>query len=117
VQTLEEPTFKVGAWIRFSTTKQLLGRVAGFSSANVPYIVSGEDKITPSTLELELWAPKPNEWCWLYGKLIKITDISSIEYCQYITSVGDNNEASYEYLQSNCEPFIGILPTFLKDKQ
>lgn len=63
-----------------------------------------------------VWQPQIGEWCWLYGKLIKITDISDVKYCKYITSVGDNNEASYEYLQSNCEPFMGTLPTFLKGK-
>ena len=96
--------FKIGDWVKDTRSDKVF-------------------QITPETFNLnyqgniyKLWQPQPNEWCWLYGKLIKLTDISNIEYCQYITSVGDDNEASYEYLQSNCEPFIGTLPTFLKDE-
>lgn len=89
------------------SSKELLNEIFGGDVTLVYPILNETNK---------LWQPQVGEWCWLYGKLIKLTDISSIEYCQYITSVGDNDEASYEYLQSNCEPFIGTLPTFLKDK-
>ncbi len=104
--------FKVGDWItrvEDNCSRQII-------SISENYYDMGKIIFDKNIFTYKLWQPQPNEWCWLYGKLIKLTDISSIEYCQYITSVGDNDEASYEYLQANCEPFIGILPTFLKDE-
>ena len=38
--------------------------------------------------DVEIWQPQIGEWCWLYGKLIKLTDISSIEYSPKIVDYG-----------------------------
>lgn len=63
---------------------------------------------------LELWQPKEGEWCWMWNdgfdkpyleKLMKIDKNGKF----YAKSVGDRFK--------HCEPFIGELPSFIKDKQ
>lgn len=103
---LDEHLFKVGDWIQFSTTKLLLGKIAGFSSTNVPYCLSGRDKITPNTLELELWTPKPNEWCVFWRTDMTEYLVSTFNYRRdcgaYITDYGHEfyNVAPLEFINT-----------------
>ena len=66
-------------------------------------------------LGLELWKPQPGEWCWFWGifdlvpKLAQFIDVHSKGYHAKTFSA---NDSSY---YSNVEPFIGQLPTILKD--
>ena len=64
--------------------------------------------------DFTLWMPKEGEWCWMWNdgfdkpyleKLMKIDKNGKF----YAKSVGDRFK--------HCEPFIGELPSFIKDKQ
>ncbi len=79
-------------------------------------------------LGLERWQPSPDEWCWFWDKH---TDIDqSPRLAQFHLIVEELQEpmdfpAFYQikykatklgYLYDFCEPFIGQLPTHLKDQ-
>ncbi len=60
--------------------------------------------------ELELWQPKPNEWCWFWDRSAdKFANISRFKelYKDKFKSVN----CTWNY----CAPFIGELPPHLKD--
>lgn len=60
--------------------------------------------------EYELWTPEPGEWCWFWDEhytsaiLAKFENISNGLFLEH-----HGNEFEY------CEPFIGELPSNLKD--
>ncbi len=62
-------------------------------------------------LGLELWHPKVGEWCWFWDEnyttaiLAKFENISNGLFVEHHGNI-------FEY----CEPFIGQLPTHLKDQ-
>ena len=60
-------------------------------------------------LGLELWHPKVGEWCWFWNQ----SDIN-LSISPHIGQYG-NLSYSLEFYD-NCEPFIGQLPTFIKDQ-
>ena len=103
---LDEPTFKIGDWIQFSTTKNMLGKIAGFHTDGTPYILCGKDTITPNTLELELWTPKPNEWCVFWSTYMTEYLVSTFNCrrdCEaYITDYGHEfyNIAPLEFINT-----------------
>ena len=59
--------------------------------------------------EVELWHPKVGEWCWFWNQ----SDIN-LSISPHIGQYG-NLSYSLEFYD-NCEPFIGQLPTFIKDQ-
>ena len=83
-------------------------------------------------LGLELWHPKVGEWCWFWNKeidvpiLSKLSDITNYEdlptiyYSEHPMYIKLGEDDNYEIVESynfnNCEPFIGQLPTFIKDQ-
>lgn len=60
-------------------------------------------------LGLELWQPKVGEWCWFWNS----ADIE-LSISPHLGQYG-NLSYSLEFYE-NCEPFIGQLPTFIKDQ-
>lgn len=65
----------------------------------------------------ELWQPKKDEWCWFYDKEFK-TAILAKYISMYKTEVYTYFRSSYHIdngLFLCCEPFIGELPSFLKE--
>lgn len=60
--------------------------------------------------QLELWIPEPGEWCWFWDEhyttaiLAKFENISNGLFVEHHGNI-------FEY----CEPFIGELPSNLKD--
>ena len=87
-------------------------------------IVDDDTPLGFSECNLKLWQPKVDEYCWfgftnqwhpnndyILGKLINIIeDNGCITYnCEPIHSEIDGNDFDY------CEPFIGTLPSFIKE--
>ena len=78
-------------------------------------------------LGLELWQPQPNEWCWFWNKYMDIDQCPKlaqfhfmVEELQEPIDVPAFYQTKYKttklgYLYDFCEPFIGQLPTTLKD--
>ena len=84
--------------------------------------------------EVELWQPKVGEWCWfindncapLLAQFVKMQDQSfwinneyksvlgykANKFGHYSGNIGPKDE---DYVFVYCEPFIGQLPTHLKD--
>jgi hypothetical protein len=60
----------------------------------------------------ELWYPKVNEWCWYGFELIEVIDTTNpLKICR-------QQSDSYEEVSvTMLEPFIGNLPSFIKDKR
>lgn len=107
----EEPKFKVGDWVRDSYGNiQLIERILPCDrhKENIWFKHAGAAFST----ELKHWTPQPGEWCWFWDAHHTIPVIRRFKKeadSEYPYKAID--DVSYE----NCEPFIGTLPTHLKD--
>ena len=68
-------------------------------------------------LGLERWQPKPKEWCWFWNRdkpnKTKLKQLYSINYEHDVHWTYKTTDCkTYQH----CEPFIGQLPTNLKDQ-
>ena len=116
----EEPKFKVGDWVVNKASKQRIVKKV----ASIPYgdsVTVGDTEVGINVMlinDLELWQPKPGEWCWFW-------DIdSNPTLCQYSKYINGEYEAltinpkyKLQGLFGFCEPFIGIVPTNMKDNK
>ena len=101
--------FKVGDWLRnteenrvFKATKIDIDVIKFLSKLNKPHYA-------------ELWQPKEGEWCWYNKKyFIKVKNIKDEQI--YFSSLDGMYINDWDYL-CKFEPFIGELPTFLKDSK
>lgn len=105
--------FKVGDWVKHIDSNNIY-LVNGFSiHGQTKEWLQAPDEyhLIPST-ECELWKPKEGEWCWYKHCLVKVLSIRDTS-CQVSAPMfGEQWTGSIEL-----EPFIGQLPTFVKDKQ
>ena len=86
--------FKVGDWVR--------------APSGCIYQIN-ETNILHGTKHFIQWKPKTGEWCW-YSKWDKIVCVE-FYLCKFVL---DMNEVESEF-KHKYEPFIGELPTFLKE--
>ena len=107
---LEVPKFKVGDWV---VHNGVIKRV----TMTVNGLINSLDKqlaVIKKDDSLELWKPKNNEYFWYKNDLVKFEEtqtnagvlLQSIRGCSYYPS---------EDFEDFCEPFIGQLPTILKE--
>ena len=109
----EESKFKVGDWVR--------------APSGCVYQIN-ETNILHGTKHFIQWQPKEGEWCWFWNDSDDIPILAkliSIEYflerpTEYkIKTPSYISETVYSCMTymyfKNCEPFIGQLPTILKD--
>ena len=112
VQCICHTMFKVGDWIRIKGT--LESDIFKLTENEIKYkeIILGHFIFEENTWTH--WQPAEGEWCWMWNdgfdkpyleKLMKIDKNGKF----YAKSVGDRFK--------HCEPFIGELPSFIKDKQ
>ena len=115
----EKPKFKVGDWVVNKTSKQRI--VKKVTSTYSDTVTVGDSEVGINVMlinDLELWQPKPGEWCWFW-------DIdSNPTLCQYSKYINGEYEAltinpkyKLQGLFGFCEPFIGIVPTNMKDNK
>jgi hypothetical protein len=58
------------------------------------------------------WQPEPNQWCWFWDS----EDSMSSLLCQFLRMNEYNlYQSKTGALRQNCAPFIGELPTHLKE--
>ena len=107
-------SFKVGDWVvRIGENKPMqVSKVSG-SRVNCGSVETYLDR-------LELWQPQEGEWCWFWNKKnapifgkFKRMDPSGARIYEVI-ELGKNTKdlnKSYKF----CEPFIGELPSFIKE--
>lgn len=60
--------------------------------------------------ECALWQPQLNEWCWFWCKDDTIPTLDKFK-----SRTGSTNYMTATNGYPYCEPFIGQLPSFLKD--
>ena len=95
--------FKVGDWVRHN------GQVY-----NLEWEVEDGSIIDD---EAELWQPKEGEWCWFKGVIdINYNEPSFLfgryNYDNFFRMDGLEHQIEF----TEVEPFIGTLPSFIKDK-
>lgn len=112
----DEPTFKVGDWVKDSSDVYVpVIRV----DANAIYYISS--KGTDGYIEnwyilknnIKPWKPQPDEWCWFWDGFSKNAPILSRFRFKADGKYICTNSEHLDY--ANCEPFIGTLPSNLKD--
>ena len=128
--------FKVGDWVRHLINNNIFQLIRKDIIDNENYDLiyfntyyDEEDCIHVFDGEIfqseqyEHWQPKEGEWCWfwtnkgkiLLGRLFKFE--SNAYYYDSPFCNMDINEVGIDRFKANyCEPFIGKLPSFLKDK-
>ena len=97
--------FKVGDWVVGKHNKNPIHiKDIGTTPTNSSVTING----TFSVDQFTLWQPKEGEWCWFWnGEGINSIDpfIARFNKCSRLNA--------FDY----CEPFIGELPSFLKEQQ
>lgn len=126
----EEPKFKVGDWVSNRQITSIIKQIIRTSN-NSDSLTVGNEQCGINVMlktDVELWQPKAGEWCWFYNSLTatptlsKLISIESIyerpeiylaetPSCVSKTSYGYSSSMGFKY----CEPFIGQLPTSLKE--
>ena len=102
--------FKVGDWVRSKENK--------FDFSLVSIDTEKFYKALGSNFEdvWELWQPKEGEWCWYKNNLVKIIDITDCIYVKATpASFMDRFVFFADFLE--CEPFIGQLPSSVKENK
>ena len=115
----DEPTFKAGDWVRNIKYKTDAWS-NGLFKADKEWAEErpeGNTVKTGNDRDFELWKPQPNEWCWFWDTKYPIKDEARL---MRFKSMGkDNGPNRYVTSQhepfEHCEPFMGTLPTHLKD--
>ena len=108
--------FKVGDWVRHIESNNIY-KINGFSmhGQTKGFIqIPDEYNLVPQS-ECELWQPKEGEWCWFWD------NFNNPFIGKFVARDGDNYQYKHTkndkvYSAYKCEPFVGELPTFLKDK-
>lgn len=111
----EEPKFKVGDWVIHK--RKGICKIEKISPTNEPddKNVWLENKGACFINELELWEPKEEEYFWYKNDLVKFDEIKT-NFGTLLESVrGCSYHTAEENFRNYCEPFIGQLPTYLKE--
>lgn len=101
--------FKVGDWV-IQTDGDDLGDKPIQIKFEDDTMISFDGETFWSDSVFSKWQPKDGEWCWVFDDELR----SELTNKAYITSDGvikTHDSCKWEY----CEPFIGELPSFLKD--
>ena len=130
--------FKLGDWIKSTRYPNLrpIQITSIYESNTRPGILGLKSKGTVLySDEVELWQPKVGEWCWfintncapLLAQFVKMQNQSfwinnkyksvlgykANKFGHYSGNIGPKDE---DYVFVYCEPFIGQLPTHIKDQ-
>jgi hypothetical protein len=113
----EEPQFKVGDWI--TNHGKLVGCVTKTDTEFVYFKPINKDSEGSLYLlkddkqfdnNIELWQPKPNEWCWFWEH----NSDTYADIAQFKELYKDKFKST-NMIWNYCAPFIGELPPHLKD--
>ena len=102
--------FKPGDWVRHIAfkSKHKCISINNGEFDNKVSVTNSPSFDNEFMIDYELWQPKVGEWCWFWNQ----SDIN-LSISPHIGQYG-NLSYSLEFYD-NCEPFIGKLPTNLKD--
>ena len=124
--TTAQSKFKVGDWVENSKSSLRIIKQVTAVAEGCDTVTVGDKKVGINVMlitDLKLWKPKPGEWCWFWSKSFPKPQLlpfrSYFRNSFYSTECGVTIfngvlcECNYfDY----CEPFIGQLPTFIKDQ-
>ena len=105
--------FKVGDWVK--TKAGFIKQISCLTGDKCDTLSIGNTSVGINVVfknEIELWQPKEGEWCWFWNRHTNISPL--IRKFEYIFN-GDFY-TNGQMIFTHCEPFIGNLPTFLKDE-
>lgn len=97
--------FKVGDWVKYEKGKD-------FETARVEIVGQIPNYVGVSTGEnvhiddCEFWKPQEGEWIVQYNNFYSEVAFSVLKW---------NKDWDYDTLKDDIEPFIGELPSFIKD--
>ena len=100
--------FKVGDWVIEKSTNELKQVKIGKSE-------NEESKLALYERLCILWQPQVGEWCWFKKEFVKVNRIEESGYIYFDTTFGDTKWCEESDLSFLCEPFIGELPSFIKE--
>ena len=134
-------SFKPGDWVILSSSSdsrslaQVQETYSDSNKAKLYWPSENSAAVCPEMQYYELWHPKVGEWCWfinpncapLLAQFVKMQDQSfwinneyesvlgykANKFGHYSGNIGPKDE---DYVFVYCEPFIGQLPTFIKDQ-
>ena len=112
--------FKVGDWVRVVGQKD----IEIVNNKNVSIFNNPKKSIF-----FKHWQPEAGEWCWFYSDVMKLDnvcilrkftqmekDIEADDMFGCEPTVPDKEEfESIKVFYKYCEPFIGNLPSFIKE--
>lgn len=106
----EVPKFKAGDWVVHP-------------EAEYPWRITQNSLDKLDNTELKLWKPKLGEWCWVGYKLMKFNKLIKEDYSTTFEFIFPDRDADGYKIKEHIlerhlqvvEPFIGQLPTNLKE--
>jgi len=107
----EEPRIKASDWVRLINVPEIIKQVDHIVYDTVVLA----DKSTCLISDWKLWKPKKGEKVWVWNTDFNrpfIATFLCMDGCQYCISEKTSGCSCWEC----CEPFIGKLPTILKEK-
>jgi len=115
----DEPKFKVGDWVRVINSSIIFPileeNVSRYKNINSNWDFNDGYDTYPKQ-KLEPWQPKLGEWCWFYAhiegehlSLGKFLRRNGESYVYYDIALDE------EVITFYCEPFIGTLPSIIKN--
>lgn len=111
--------FKVGDWVILNEDKQTLAKVLEIYNeyifkCRLHFINEGSVVWCSEMSYYKHWRPTEGEWCWFWN----FNEMPTLEQFREYHDLDDylgNYETLTVKLYQHCEPFIGELPTFLKE--
>ena len=136
---MEENKFQIGDWVKDIQNgalykikeikefpKEPTYKRFNFFNTKETWIDIFNDEVDSD--EWELWKPTKDKWCWFFNnktdiptlaKLIEITTLFDRDKTYIVKTPSCISETSYNYSRTMnfkyCEPFIGELPSFIKE--
>ena len=113
-------TFKVGDWVRSKSFENDGNKELLIKKLKVQQQV---DFVNKYQEEWEFWKPQEGEWCWFYFSE-SVSDHNCLTLGKFIGFRNKESNALFlEYYDTDnnifasdmCEPFIGNLPSFIKE--
>ena len=115
----EEPKFKVGDWLIEIHSNSYAKVLDVFTQEVRVKLYDCNSIITTENTDFKLWQPQLGEWCWFWNKdrlptVAKLAEICNDGNRKYFAIMPNKPHPLGGYYE-NCEPFIGQLPSYLKE--
>lgn len=116
--------FKVGDWVILNKDRKTLAKILEIDDeyifkCKLHFVNENSISWCSEMQYYKHWEPTEGEWCWFYKEEIKPKHIGTHWAIPNLHKFGKTTESGIQTIEgfcySFCEPFIGQLPSFLKD--